>query len=76
MNRKSCWLDRTTHVIRRLVAATASTPVPEGHLGTASDVLSRMKTNSCVSDVLTLVGSGLCRAKTKSPPNSGNSRKK
>lgn len=32
-----------------------SAPVPEGQLGTVSGVLSRMKTNSCVSDVLTLV---------------------
>jgi hypothetical protein len=34
----------------------ASAPVLEGQLGTVSDVLSRMKTNSCVINVLTLVG--------------------
>jgi hypothetical protein len=76
MNRKSCWLDRTTHVIRRLVAATTSAPVPERQLRTASDVLPRMKTNSRVSDVLTPDGSGLRRATRKSVPNSENSRKK
>jgi hypothetical protein len=42
-----------SEVMRRPVT---SAPVPEGQLGIVSDILSRMKTNSCVSNVLTLVG--------------------
>ena len=43
---------RCSEVVRRSVT---SAPVPEGQLSIVSDVLSRMRTNSCVSVVLTLV---------------------